>query len=86
MFFYLSLPLSVPIMMIHLADVPQMDDLPLGFGLLVLVLVFHVHGVGAAIRAFHLYVPAALVHEQTRAPADGAFFQNIFFHLTLLLI
>ena len=71
----------------YLADIPQMGNGTFGLRLLLVIAVFHIDGVGAAVTALHLDVPTALVHDHSRTPADGAFFQqNQFIHSQFLLI
>jgi hypothetical protein len=59
----------------NLTDIPQVNNCPLGFGLLLIVIVFHENGVGAAVTAFHLDIPSAFMHDNACAAANGAAFQ-----------
>jgi len=56
-----------------LSDVPQMGHGPFGFRLFFFAVILQINGVGTAIAAFHLNAPAAIVGDDSSAPADGAF-------------
>ena len=71
--FTAAVTLFAPLGSDDLADIPQVCHAALGFDLFFLRFVFHINGVGAAVHAFHLDVPAAFVHQHAVAAADGTF-------------
>ena len=60
-----------------LTDVPQVGNGLFRLHLFFLVFILNINGVGAAVDALHLNIPATLMHDHTCAAADGAFLRDV---------
>ena len=80
--------LFADVLLDDLTQVPQPDNTLHCFFLFFLGLIVQIYGMGAAISAFYLDIPAALMNDQAVTAAAGTFFQNdiLFIHINQLLI